>query len=294
MAAFLNSTRSKGEGRGESSNQRRHRREWTATASAGIPANNPVAQHPLIAFFVIAYAVAWSFWPAASFGAFGPLVAALIVIPLSRGRAGLKEWGLRLIRWRVRWIWYVIALGVPLGVQLVTAALTMATGADVTRVSGSSVLAVIATFALRLINPTDGALGEEPGWRGYAQPGLQGFGYTPLHATAIMAVLIAGWHVPLFFLEDGGLEPSVVVNASVTTAAVTFWYVWLFNRTGGSVLLVLMAHSIEGSIQADGWMYTAAWCAVAVALILADRPAWRRPASAAGLAPDRLVVGRAV
>ena len=80
------------------------------------PANNPIARHPLVAFFVIAYAVAWSFWPFGSFGAFGPLVAALIVVPLSRGRAGLREWGSRLIRWRVRWVWYVVALGVPLAV----------------------------------------------------------------------------------------------------------------------------------------------------------------------------------
>ena len=59
--------------------------------SAGVPANNPVAQHPLIAFFVIAYAVAWSFWPFASFSAFGPLVAALIVIPLAGAGPGSRN-----------------------------------------------------------------------------------------------------------------------------------------------------------------------------------------------------------
>ena len=80
---------------------------------------------------------------------------------------------------------------------------------NVPRVTGSSVVAVLATFALRLVNPTDGALGEEPGWRGFAQPALQGSGYSPLQSTAILAVLVAGWHVPLFFLEDGGLQPSV-------------------------------------------------------------------------------------
>ena len=80
---------------------------------------------------------------------------------------------------------------------------------------------------------------------------------TPRCAHGVMAVLVAGWHIPLFFLEDGGLQPTVVMNALVTTVAVTFWYAWLLNRTGGSVLLVLMAHSIEGSVQADGWMYTA-------------------------------------
>ena len=60
---------------------------------------NPIKRHPLIAFFVLAYAVAWGFVPFGSFGAFGPLVAALIVVPLTRGRAGLREWGARLIRW---------------------------------------------------------------------------------------------------------------------------------------------------------------------------------------------------
>ena len=67
---------------------------------------NPIKRHPLIAFFVLAYAVAWGFVPFGSFGAFGPLVAALIVIPLTRGRAGLRELGARLIRWRVGWLWY--------------------------------------------------------------------------------------------------------------------------------------------------------------------------------------------
>ena len=149
------------------------------------------------------------------------------------------------------------------------------------RVTGSAVLAVVTTFALRLVNPTDGPLGEEPGWRGFAQPGLQGPGYSPLRSTAILAVLVAGWHVPLFFLEDGGLQVSVVVNGLVATVAVTFWCAWLFNRCGGSVLMVLIAHSMEGSIQSEGWIYTAVWSAVAIGLVLADRPAWRRSPAAA-------------
>ena len=154
---------------------------------------------------------------------------------------------------------------------------------------------VLATFALRLVNPTDGALGEEPGWRGFAQPALQGSGDSPLQSTAILAVLVAGWHVPLFFLEAGGVQPSEVVNALVTTVAVTFWYAWLFNRTGGSVLLVLIAHSIEGSVQAYGWIDTSAWCAVAIALVIADRQAWRRPAAGAlSAALSPILAGRDV
>jgi hypothetical protein len=68
----------------------------------------------------------------------------------------------------------------------------------------------------------------------------------------ILAPLVAGWHLPLFFLEEGGSQPSILVAGLVTTMAVTFWYAWLFNHTPGSVLMVAVAHAVEGSIQAGG------------------------------------------
>ena len=235
-----------------------------------------IKRHPLIAFFVLAYAVAWAFVPFGSFGAFGPLVAALLVVPLTQGRPGLRELGSRLVRWRVRWFWYVVALGLPLGVHFVTAGLNIAMGDPVPAVTFGSVSAVVLAFLLRMVNPADGPLGEEPGWRGFALPGLQSR-YSPLLATTILAVLVAGWHLPLFFLEEGGLQPPILVGGLVSTIAVTYWYTWLFNRTGGSVLLVLMAHSIEGSLQAQGWTYMAVWCVAAVGLIVCNLQAWRRP-----------------
>src|SRR5215207_7441840 len=89
-----------------------------------------VRRHPIITFFVLTYAIAWGFVPFGSFGAFAPLVAALIVIPMSQGVAGLKELGLRMIRWRVRWYWYVVAIGLPLAAVVLTAGLNVALGAS--------------------------------------------------------------------------------------------------------------------------------------------------------------------
>ena len=67
----------------------------------------------------------------------------------------------------------------------------------------------------------------------------------------------------------------------MTTMAVTFWYTWLFNHTRGSVLLVVVAHSVEGSIQAEiGWIYMGVWLAVAIGLVVFDWKAWRGPAPA--------------
>ena len=66
--------------------------------------------------------------PFGSFVAFAPLVAALIVIPITQGWAGLKELGLRMIRWRVRWYWYAVAIGLPLAVHLAIMGLNVAAG----------------------------------------------------------------------------------------------------------------------------------------------------------------------
>jgi hypothetical protein len=55
-------------------------------------------------------------------------------------------------------------------------------------------------------------------------------------------------------MEAGGLVPSVLVAGLVTTMAVTFWYAWLFNHTAGSVLLVVVAHSVPlGGHRTLGW-----------------------------------------
>src|SRR5918993_1347372 len=92
-----------------------------------------VKRHPIITFFVLTYAIAWGFVPFGSFGAFAPLIAALIVIPMSQGVAGLKELGLRMIRWRVRWYWYAAAIGLPVAVLLVAVGLNVALGAGAPR-----------------------------------------------------------------------------------------------------------------------------------------------------------------
>src|SRR5919107_852397 len=244
-----------------------------------------VKRHPIITFFVLTYVIAWGFVPFGSFGAVAPLVAALIVIPLTQGWAGLKELGLRMIRWRVRWYWYAAAIGLPLAVHLAVVGLNVAAGAGVPSLTFTSLSTFLMVFAVRMVNPADGPLGEHPGWNGVALPGLQA-SYSPLVATAILAPLVAGWHLPTFFLEEGPLQPSVLVAGLVVTMAVTFWYAWLFNHTRGSILLLVIAHNIEGSIQYElGWIVVGVWLAVAIGLVVFDWKAWRAPAPTKATTP---------
>jgi len=246
-------------------------------------------------FFVLAYALSWCTVPLGTFEAEGPLLAALIVIPITQGRAGLRELGSRIIRWRVRWYWYAAALGIPLTVLLVTVGLNVALGAGAPSLGATSLSTILMVFAVRLINPLDGPMGEEPGWRGFALPGLQG-GRSPLVATLILALLVTIWHVPLFFLE-GGLQSSVIVGNVLGPFAFTFVATWLFNHTGGSVLMTIVMHAAEGTIHPNelwaagaaqlqaGLLYSVVYCVVALGLVVFDRKAWRAPAPSAAATP---------
>ncbi len=246
-----------------------------------------VRRHPLLAFFVLTYLFTWSLVPFGSFLPAGPLLASVVVIALSEGRPGLRRWWSRLIRWRVSWVWYLVAIGVPLAVHALTIASNVALGAGRPVLDQlSPVSGVLLVFAVRLVNPLDGPAGEEPGWRGYAQPGLQQR-WTPFRSTLVLALLVSLWHLPLWLLPAFGATPSDIISGSVGSFAVTFWYAWLLNRTGGSVLLTLVAHAVEGSLQVSQYwptapartalIYTAVWCLVAAVLVLADRNLWWPP-----------------
>lgn len=253
-----------------------------------------VKRHPLVAFFVLAYALAWGGIPWNSFFAPGVLIAALIVVWFTEGVSGLRSLGARVVHWRVGPVWYVVALAVPLLVHLATIRINMALGAPSPGTDQFVPWHGLAlVIGLRMIDPFNGPLSEEPSVRGYAQVQLQKQ-RTRLGATAVLAVLMAGWHAPLFFMPSFGLKPF----EALTTVAVTFWYAWLFNRADGSVLVTLLAHAAEGGIHGrelwpsatdttrQAWIYLAVWGAVAVGLLIADRRFWTEPAVAPAPVPD--------
>jgi membrane protease YdiL (CAAX protease family) len=244
-------------------------------------------QHRLLAFFGLAFAVSWWAWPFYALGlsptAFfpcGPLVAALVVIGITEGRSGYRTWGARMIRWRVGWQWWLVAIGTPLAVLAVAMFANVTFwGAPAPAMAEVAWSGLALALALRFVNPLDGPLGEEPGWRGYAIPELQ-TSRSPLNAGMVLGVFAALWHLPL--VATGQLAASGLV----VTFAITLIYVWLFNRTGGSVLMTMVFHIVQG-IGGVTLIFTGAdaarmdtltgalWCVIAIGLVTLDRAAWR-------------------
>jgi membrane protease YdiL (CAAX protease family) len=257
-----------------------------------------VARHPLATFFVLSYAIAWAWLPFGSFGAFSPLVAAAVVIAITEGGAGFRRLASRLLRWRIGWRWYAAAVALPLGTLLMAGTANRALGAPAPSLAQFTPWhSVLLLFAMNLVNPLGGPMGEEPGWRGYAQPGLQQ-ARSPLAATGIMAVLVTGWHLPLL-LPTFGLRPIELLS----TVAVTVWYAWLFNRSGGSVLPALVAHAVDASLEtstlwsgADASRLITLWAgvasALAIVLVAVDRRSWTRRPPTGQLPTGQLPTGQ--
>jgi hypothetical protein len=251
-----------------------------------------ITGHRLISFFVLAYALAWwswplyqiDVWPRQAFNAIGALLAAVIVIAVADGKAGFRDLGRRMIRWRVPWYFYAFALLLPLVLRFSVALVNPVADPDWSNLAWSS---FGLAFLIRLVNPLDGPLAEEPSWRGFAVPRMQAT-RSPLTTAVILGILVAGWHLPL--IGDTG------AIGILATFSITIVYVWLFNRTGGSVLLTLLFHNAQGFItmgdlgysgsdlSRQEWYEFIAWTTVALALVVFDRAAWRS-------APPAAVVG---
>jgi membrane protease YdiL (CAAX protease family) len=211
-----------------------------------------IKRHPLVTFFIIAYALTWWPVPLGSFLALGPMAAAFIVTAVSYGRPGLREWGSRIIRWRVGWQWYAVAAILPLAVIATVVSLNLAFGAPAASLDNLEPWhSFLLVFALRMVVPIFAPLGEEPGWRGFALPHLQ-TDRSPLQATLVLGLLVAIWHVPLMFIPAEKFHATMLIS----TVAVTFFYTWLFCHTRGSVLLTILAHAVEGTVRLGSFEFS--------------------------------------
>jgi membrane protease YdiL (CAAX protease family) len=189
---------------------------------------------------------------------FGPAAAAVLVVAAIGGRAGVAGLLRRIGLWRVGLRWWLVALSPPglLGLAVLASWLT---GSDLPHLadfglfSGVPTVGVVGVGLLVVV----GALGEEIGWRGFALPALQRR-FSPLVASLILAGLWALWHVPLFFVvatyRSFGIAQSVGFVFALSCGAIVL--TWLYNRSGGSILLVAVWHGlfnlVSGTAAATG------------------------------------------
>lgn len=181
--------------------------------------------------------------------AFGPTIAAIIMTWLVSGVEGIKELLGRILKWRVKLIWWVVAFS-PLWLYgLIVIGQRIITGewVDLRLLGQVNFLPQLNLRVALLLWVLTFGLGEEIGWRGYALPRMQKK-LSALTATLILAVLWALWHWPLFFYV---LDISIVIGWLIGLIAGTIVFTWLYNSSHGSVLMIILWHGFFDFITAS-------------------------------------------
>jgi membrane protease YdiL (CAAX protease family) len=214
----------------------------------------------LLKFFLLTFSATWILW-AASFaisqkivaahptltilagavlllGVFAPGLVAIALTYRTEGRAATQSLLSRIFKWDVGWRWYLFALAyMPVVKLLVAVVHRIALGAW-PRFGETPWFLMAGAITVS----TWAQAGEEIGWRGFALPRLsERFGLAP--ASIILGVIWATWHLPLFFFPGGDTMGQSFPLYLLQVTAVSVAMAWLYWRTGGSLLLVMLLHA---------------------------------------------------
>jgi membrane protease YdiL (CAAX protease family) len=207
----------------------------------------------LIVFFALAYAITWTLFTVVATtipartplgyslvvaGAFAPATVALSLTAWQEGGRGVRRLLNRLLIADVPARYYAFALSYIVAIKLAAAALHRVLLGAWPRFGSEPWILIPLAIAVS----TPFQAGEEIGWRGYALPRLAArFGLA--RASLLLGVLWAGWHVPQFYIAGGDTyhQSFPVWGAEVVAMSVAF--AWLYARTGGSLLLVMLLHA---------------------------------------------------
>jgi membrane protease YdiL (CAAX protease family) len=239
-----------------------------------------VRRNQVAAFFALAFALTWlAFIPWYASNAegipwftFGPFAAALIMSALTGGWPAVRGLLAKIGHWRVGILWYLVALGLPVAIQLAAILINPLFGSPPPAWSNIPPVASIIPMVL-LFAVFSGPLGEEPGWRGFALPRLLER-YPALTASLVLGVVWAAWHLPLLLVDDLTLYGTI----NAVLAAVVF--TWVYQNTGGSVLIPILMHmSHQNSVRYLGkvfvdqdhtqqqWIAVALWGLAVIAIV---------------------------
>ncbi len=187
---------------------------------------------------------------------YGPLLAAIIAITVESGKVGVLDLLKRIVRWRVRWTWYLATVLLSVGITLIPAAIARLTGlaGNQPLFTSAPMSFILALFIVQLFSS---GLGEEVGWRGYLLPKLQKT-MQGERALWMLGIIWAVWHYPfviaLFLTNMADLPlaarlvtiPASLAGFTITIIGSTFLHAWLYNNTQ-SILLSVLFHALSNT-----------------------------------------------
>ena len=220
--------------------------------------------HPLPAFYLLAILLAWPLgivlvfvrqgWADLSIPywmhyltSLGPALAGLILTAVVSGKEGLRDLWRRIIRWRVPEDYANFALfSVPFVFFAVVFTRRFITGqcTSLRELAQIDYLPYLSWLVLPIWLLIIG-FGQEIGWRGFALPRLQAK-MGVLKAALLIGVGSVLWRLPSFFYHQDylGMDWFRIVVFGIAVLAGSVVFTWLYNGTGGSILMVAIWHAL--------------------------------------------------
>ncbi|WP_336359939.1 type II CAAX endopeptidase family protein [Haladaptatus sp. ZSTT2] len=210
----------------------------------------------VVAFLVLTFGFSWGMWvPQAlvaegvlesvptlpSIGAFGPTLAAFVLVTYANGVGGARHLARRAVQldFPKRWLIPTLVLApaivlLSLGVAVVTETVPSFPWA------GSLLILPIAFVVILLLG---GPVQEEFGWRGYLLGPLQAR-FSALGGGIAVGLIWALWHVPLFYIPSETIYyQSSFVGFTVSVTLLSVLMTWVYNNTNASLLPALLFHT---------------------------------------------------
>jgi membrane protease YdiL (CAAX protease family) len=230
---------------------------------------NLILKYPLATFFIFAFMlgaglvvlVAEGILPSGM--ALASVLSAsgsgIIMTAAEEGKAGLRRLFRRLLIWRVGIGYWLFSFLFPIPVFLLGSLFNPLFGGDpITFRSTKPALGILPMFIGFFIVA---GLGQELGWTGFLMTRLQSR-YSALASSIIRGVLVGAWHLPLLlysrfqnpafgdfpyagWIAQKGFLIAFAVMVLMFALPWSILHTWIFNNTGGSLLLVAILHGSE-------------------------------------------------
>jgi membrane protease YdiL (CAAX protease family) len=180
----------------------------------------------------------------------GPSLGGILLTTILDGRAGLRDLGVRLLKWRVSVRWYVIALlTAPLLIVASLLALSLSSPEFLPRLYVENDKGSLFQFSI--VAGLIVGIFEELGWTGFAVPMMRQH-YGVLKTGLIIGLIYAAWNFPVVFWVStatgtvGTLPMIIFMPAALFTWLPTYrvLMVWVNDHTGSLLLAMLMHASL--------------------------------------------------
>ncbi|MDP9179027.1 MAG: CPBP family intramembrane metalloprotease [Gemmatimonadota bacterium] len=177
-------------------------------------------------------------------GVFAPGLTAVALTARNEGRAAVKALLGRIFRWDVGARWYVFAIGYMPAIKLLVAVVHRVVTGQWPRFGQEPVYLMLAALMIS----TWVQAGEEIGWRGYALPRMSERFGLPI-SSIVLGIIWATWHLPLFFFPDSSTLGQSFPLYLLQVTAISVTMAWLYWRTDGSLLLVMLFHAAVNNLK---------------------------------------------